>query len=87
MKTGVIVYVVGNKIREDDFNEKEALKTLGVQADSVEFIFSGAKEADIAYSWWTMTVKGMSRIVCMAGEMISPSVIHLTGREMQLCAY
>ncbi len=84
MKTGIIVYVVGNPNNEASFNEKSARENLGIDADLVSFVFSGERNTDIAYEWWTMTVKGMSRIVCMAGEMIKPSVVRLTGRELQL---
>ncbi|MGE0085877.1 MAG: hypothetical protein AB7S75_15825 [Desulfococcaceae bacterium] len=86
MKTGVIVYVVGNEA-ETHFDEKQAAGNLGVTADRVEFVFSGQSEEDLAYSWWSMTRKGMSRIICMAGEMIAPSNIRLFGHEMQLSAY
>ena len=87
MKTGVIVYVVGNRDAETHFDEKQALGTLGMKADRVEFVFSGQSEDDLAYSWWNMTRKGMSRILCMAGELIAPSNIRLFGHEMQLSAY
>ncbi len=87
MKTGVIVYVVGNKDRSDDFDEKNAARQLDVHADKVEFVFSGEKERDIADAWWHLTAKGMSRIICMAAELITPSTLRLIGREMQLAAY
>jgi hypothetical protein len=34
-----------------------------------------------------MTQKGMSRIVCMAGELTAPSTVRLTGRELRLSGY
>ncbi len=87
MKTGVIVYVVGNKDRSDDFDEENAARQLEVDADRVEFVFSGEPARDIADAWWHLTAKGMSRIICMAGELIAPSKVQLTGRQMQLAAY
>jgi hypothetical protein len=88
MKTGIIVYVVGNQEGKGQFDEKEALGKLGVKADRVEFVFSGTGgDDDLAYSWWTMIRKGMARIVCMTGERIAASDIRLLGREMQLSGY
>lgn len=84
MKTGIIVYVVGNPNHQESFNEQSARESLGIDADLVSFVFSGEPHGDIGYEWWNMTVKGMSRIVCMMGEMIKPSVVRLTGRQMQL---
>ena len=63
MKTGVIVYVVGEGVKDCEFDEKEAASKLDVKADRVEFVFSGQTAGDLAYSWFHMTVKGMSRIV------------------------
>ncbi len=87
MKTGIIVHIVNYVPCNDDFDEKRAVRNLDVKADVVDFIYAGDKEDDIAYSWWRMTVKGMSRIVCMTGEMIAPSFVRLIGRELQLSAY
>ena len=87
MKTGIIVYVVGNNNPDDNFDEKQAVINLGVKADQVEFVFSGEACFDIADAWYAMIRKGMSRVVCMAGELINSSCVKLTGREMQLCAY
>ena len=87
MKTGIIVYIVGNKATPDSFDEKNAKETLGVSADRVSFVFSGEKNDDIACEWWAMTVRGMSRIVCMAGELVNSSKVRLTGRELQLTGF
>ena len=86
MKTGVIVYVVGTEDSHGAFDEKQAAKTLGVDADRVEFVFSGEGEDSISQAWLDMTLKGMARIVCMSGELVRPSLVRLTGRQMQLSA-
>ena len=86
MKTGIIVYVTGND--ERNFDETEAAKHLDVNADNVEFVFSGQESCfDLWDAWRNMTAKGMKRIVCMAAEVIGSSRIRLTGRELQLCGY
>jgi hypothetical protein len=87
MKTGIIVYVLGNVSMNEEFNEKSAIEGLGVPADRVAFVFSGEKNDDIAYHWWDMTRKGMSRIICMAGMLNPPSQIRLTGKQLQLCGF
>ncbi|MBF0103079.1 MAG: hypothetical protein HQK77_19445 [Desulfobacterales bacterium] len=88
MKTGVIIYVTG--ITSKNFDEIEAVKHLKIDADKVEFVFSGEEHGFTIWdAWWKMkmTVKGMRRIICMAAEAIGSSQIQLTGRELQLCAY
>ena len=87
MKTGIIVYVLGNQLRTDQFDEKQALLGLDIDADRVSFVFSENTEDDIAYSWWEMVRTGMSRILCMTGELTLPSTIRLTGWQLQLSGY
>lgn len=87
MKTGVIVYVLGNASMAEGFDEKAAIEGLDVPADQVAFVFSGEKNDDIAYPWWDMTRKGISRIICMAGVLNPPSRIQLTGKQLQLCGF
>lgn len=87
MKTGIIVYLVGNESPEKDFDEKEAVKNLNLQADRVELVFSGEKHFDVMDAWFALTTKGMNRIVCMMGEIADRSAIRLTGRELCLCSY
>lgn len=86
MKTGLIVYVAGTESRDNAFDEERAVKSLGVDADRVEFVFSGEGEDSLAQAWLDMTLKGMARIVCMSGELVRPSLVRLTGRQMQLSA-
>ena len=87
MKTGVIVYVVGNQSPGEEFDEKLAALNLNVNADRVSFVFSEGYLDDLSYSWWEMVRKGMSRILCMVENLTAPSTIQLTGRELQLGGY
>ncbi len=87
MKTGIIVYIIGNMTTPDSFDEQSAKESLGVSADRVSFVFSGENDDDIACEWWAMTVKGMSRVVCMVGELVNSSGVRLTGRELQLAGF
>ena len=85
MKTGVIVYVVGMGLPEGVFDERGAVRALGIKANRVEVIFSGESHFDIMDAWWLLTVKGMQSVVCMIGEIVNRSDLKLTGREIRLC--
>ena len=85
MRTGIIVYVVGTEGFDGAFDERRAIKELGIKADRVEVVFSGEDHFDIMDAWWSLTVKGMQRVVCMIGEIVSRSNLKLTGRELRLC--
>ena len=82
MNTGVIIYVVG---RDDDLDMEEAVKKLNIRANRVEVISSESGHFDIMDAWWSLTVKGMKRIVCMLAEVTDHSELKLTGSELRLC--
>ena len=84
MKTGAIIYVIG-KENDKDFDIKEAVKNLKIEADKVEIVSSRSGHFDIMDAWWLLTAKGMKRIVCIIAEIINGSDLRLTGREIQLC--
>ncbi|MBW2589776.1 MAG: hypothetical protein JRD71_03490 [Deltaproteobacteria bacterium] len=85
MKTGAIVYVVEKESLPKDFDMAVALKKLKIDADRVELVSSGSGHFDIMDAWWSLTAKGMKRIVCMIAEIVNGSDLRLTGREIQLC--
>jgi hypothetical protein len=85
MKTGAIVYVVGKENLTKNFDMAVALKNLEIDADRVELVSPGSGHFDIMDAWWSLTAKGMKRIVCMIAEINNGSDIRLTGREIQLC--
>ena len=85
MKTGAIVYVVGKENLTKNFDMAVALKNLEIDADRVELVSPGSGHFDIMDAWWSLTTKGMKRIVCMIAEIVNGSDLRLTGREIQLC--
>ena len=85
MKTGVIVYIVGGEGSYDDFDMKEAIRRLNINADRVEVVFSRSSHFDIMHAWWMLTEKGMKLIVCMVAEVVNRSQLTLTGQELRLC--
>jgi len=62
-----------------------ALKKLEIDADRVELVSPGSGHFDIMDAWWSLTSKGMKRIVCIIAEIVNGSDLRLTGREIQLC--
>ena len=84
MKTGAIIYVIG-KENDKDFDVIKAVRNLKIEADKVEIVSSRSGHFDIMDAWWSLTAKGMKRIVCMIAEIVNGSDIRLTGREIQLC--
>jgi hypothetical protein len=47
MKTGVIVYIVGGEGPYDDFDMKEAVRRLNINANRVEVVFSRSSNFDV----------------------------------------
>ena len=85
MKTGVIVYVVGEDRLDEHYNERGLINALDIKAERVEVVFSGEDHFDMMDAWWSLTVKGMQRVLCMMAEIVNHSKIKLTGRELRLC--
>ena len=83
MKTGVIVYITGGGPQDDALDINRAVKSLNIDADRVEHVSRNSGHFDVPDAWWSLTVKGMQRIVCMMGE-ITPGGLKLTGRELRL---
>jgi len=85
MKTGAIVYVVGKDNLSKDFDMELALKKLEIDAEKIELVSSELGHFDIMDAWWSLTAKGMKRIICLIAEVVNGSDLILTGREIQLC--
>jgi len=86
MKTGVIVYIVGNvDIFDKNFDIIDAVKHLPIKADRIEVVTPTIGHFDVMDAWWMLTTKGMGLIVCMLAEILNSSKVRLTGRELRLC--
>ncbi len=85
MKTGVIVYVVG-----DDDNAKASVEfeaqvdKLEIEADRVEWVSRHSGHFSVSDAWWSLTTKGMQRIYCMLAESTAAGRLQLTGRVLRL---
>lgn len=84
MKTGVIIYVTGDDSAIDTAKQSQLIKEL-MKADRVEIISRQFGHNDISDAWWSLTVKGMHRIVCVAAQCSGLGNLKLSGRQLQLC--
>jgi len=85
MRTGVIVYVVGETPVKENLDIGAQVKRLHPGADRVEIVSRDAGHFDVADAWWSLTAKGMQRIFCMVGEMNAAGGLKLQERTLRLC--
>ena len=84
MKTGLIVYVVGDDVLEQTTDLEREVKKLEFDADRVELVSRSAGHFDVLDAWWFLTTKGMNRILCAIGELTASGGLQLTGRVLHL---
>ena len=84
MKTGVIVYVTGDKEIESNIDLENEVKNLNLDADRVELVSRSSGHFDVSYAWWHLTAKGMNHVKCAIGELTESGHLQLTGRELRL---
>ena len=84
MKTGIIVYVTGDDSAIDAAEQSQLIKDM-MKADQVEIISRQYGHNDITDAWWSLTVKGMHRIVCVLGQCSGMGNIQFSKRQLRLC--
>ena len=84
MKTGVIVYVVGNQESVKNLDPERAIKNLNIKADKIEIVIPATGESDVMDAWWRLTTKGMQKVLCMTAEVGESSNLQLTGNALRL---
>jgi hypothetical protein len=85
MRTGVIVYVVGETPVQESIDIGAEVKRLQPETDRVEIVSGSTGQFDIEDAWWSLTAKGMQRIICMIGEMNAAGGIQLKEKTLRLC--
>lgn len=85
MKTGVILYVVGENPMRENTDIGAEIKKLEPKTERVEVVAKNEGHFDISEAWWALTVKGMQRIICMVGEINGAGVLQMKNRTLQLC--
>ncbi len=85
MKTGVILYVVGDEPVNRNTNMKDLVNKLPLIAERVEVISRNAGHFDVHDAWWSLIAKGMKHILCVLAEYTKTGDLRLTGRSLRLC--
>ena len=84
MKTGIIVYVTGDDSAIDTAEQSILIKD-AMKAEQVEIISRQHGHNDIADAWWSLTVRGMHRIVCILAQCSEAGNIQISERQLMLC--
>ena len=85
MKSGLIIYVVGDEPPNwNTARESMAIKE-NTKADLVEIITVNTGHFDVLDAWWSLLTKGMKRVSCKVGEFSPAGNLTLTSRELHLC--
>ena len=85
MKSGVIVYVIGEEPAGWDADSEQTSVRRRTKADRVEIITRNTGHFDVLDAWWSLLTRGMKRITCVIGEFTPSGRLMLTGRELGLC--
>ncbi len=85
MKTGVILYVVGENLIRETTDIGTEIRKIEPKTDRVEVVAKNDGHFDIADAWWALTVKGMQRIICMVGEINAAGGLQMKNRSLRLC--
>ena len=87
MKTGIILYIVGDEPEGHTSNTEHLLNQLALDAERIEVISRNTGHFDVSDAWWSLTAKGMQRILCVLAEYTKTGDLRLTGRSLQLCGF
>ena len=68
MKTGLIIYVVGNDTA-NFINDVTLQGQIPAWADIVEIVAQNNGHYDIHDAWWKLIARGMQRIICKIAEI------------------
>ena len=85
MKTGVILYLVGDNPMGESADVGKEIKKLAPETERVEVVAKDEGHFDISEAWWALTVKGMRRIICMVGEITETGTLQMKNRTLRLC--
>ena len=85
MKTGIILYMVGDRQLAQNCDIRSEIKKVEPGADRVELVARNTGHFDIADAWWALSAKGMQRILCLMGEIGASGRLELKRRMLRLC--
>lgn len=84
MKTGLILYITGDD-QGRRIDKTALLKQMSVPVERLEIVSQSHGHYDIDDAWWTLTVRGMHRVICKIARINSAGDIRWTGQELRLC--
>jgi len=84
MKTGLILYVIGNECDQNLENIIQAGRKK-YAADRVEIVSKNTGHCDIDYAWWALAARGVHRVVCSIVEISDNGSARFSGNNMRLC--
>ena len=76
MKTGLIIYVVGNDTA-NFINDVTLQGQIPAWADIVEIVAQNNGHYDIHDAWWKLIARGIQRIICKIAEITDSGKIIL----------
>ena len=85
MKTGIILYIVGDKPAEQTTKTEHLVNQLALDAERVEVVSRNTGHFDVHDAWWSLIAKGMKHILCVLAEYTKTGDLRLTGRSLRLC--
>ncbi len=85
MRTGAILYVVGENPVGEATDFGSAVKRMEPGIERVEVVGKDVGHFDIADAWWALTAKGMHRIVCLIGESNAAGAFKIHDKMLRLC--
>ncbi len=85
MKTGIILYIVGDEPENHTASTEPLVDHLPLAAERIEVISRNAGHFDVHDAWWSLSAKGMQHILCVLAEYTKTGELRLTGRSLRLC--
>ncbi|MEF8942556.1 MAG: hypothetical protein V5B78_07140 [Desulfohalobiaceae bacterium] len=80
MKTGIILYIAGERDPEWEME----LKGLEKDLPRAELYRLAESEDEVVNHWWELTAKGMHRILCQVAQLDADNTVRITERCMRL---
>ncbi len=85
MKTGIILYIVGDEPANHKTDTNHLVNQLPLVAERIEVISRNTGHFDVHDAWWSLIAKGMKHILCVLAEYTKAGDLRLTGRSLRLC--
>ena len=85
MKTGAILYVMGQTEIDEEIDTSAVIKNLGIEADKVAIVSATSGYEDIQDAWWMLLARGMKRVLCFSVATQDGATFRLAGQPLRLC--